>query len=254
MLVRTALLTVLIVIAWFLFGAVRTAARTEFLDPSKTVLLFGGVVLFGAFVVVMAEFWLLPILGERIGNIFFGSNASFVRSPHAHAQALVARGDYVAAIEEYRRCYRKDPADALALMEMTHLQCDYLQDYGMAAELLEQALEREWPAEQAVTLAMRLADVYGKYLGQPARARQVLMQIAESMPDTRYALNAMHRVRELNDGLERLTDGPAGAYPVAPRAPDHASGEPARAPEESLGEPGEQDDQGEPVHGESEDA
>src|SRR5476651_1517306 len=130
--IRTAAFLVLLAFACFLYLQVRAAGRAETLDSSRTIALFGVVVLFGAFVIVLAEFWLLPIIGERIGNFFYGSNETYTRSTHAGAQAKVAQGDYVAAIEEYRRYYKKDPSDTLALYEMVHLQCEYLQDYEAA--------------------------------------------------------------------------------------------------------------------------
>jgi len=252
--VRTAAFLVLLAVAWFLYSQVRAAGSAETPDASRTIVLFGCVVVFGAFFIIVAEFWFLPIIGERIGNFFYGSNETFVRSPHAAAQAKVALGDYVAAIEEYRRCYKKDPSDALALSEMARLQCERLQDYEVAAELLEEALNREWPAEQAAFLASRLTEVYWNYLHDAGRARQVLLQIVESVPGTRHAASAEHRLREIEQAVVGLPDRARDVDAVAPASPDDAAGQPAHEPEEGLGEAGQQDNQGKAVDGEGEGA
>ncbi|GEM_PF-442183 len=251
--VRIVVFLVVLGVAWHLYSQVRAAGSSQDADAQHVVVLFGSVILFGAVVVVMAEFWLLPIIGERIGNFFFHSSEQVVRDPHADALAAVAVGDYVAAIEEYKECFRKNPDDTLALSEMVRLQCERLQDYEMAAAALEEALSREWAADDAAFLASRLADVYWTYLHDAPRARHVLNQIMEAAPETRHAANAAHRLREIEQAMPpELPDGPGEADPVTPAPPDDATGQPARGPEKRLRESREQDGKGQPLHGKGE--
>ena len=89
---RIALLVLFVAGALFLYGKVRAVARVETPDAAKTILLFFVVIAFGAVAIVLLETWLLPIIGERVGNFFYGSNARVTRHRHARAQAKVDVG------------------------------------------------------------------------------------------------------------------------------------------------------------------
>lgn len=226
---RFIIIAALLWVAFVVYHQVRLAGSAENPDPSKVIVLFGLVVLLTVGAAAVAAIWLLPMVGERLGNAFFNPGGEIERDPHADALAKVALGDYVAAIHQYLRCYQKDPDDVLALSEAVHLYCDKLDDYDSAAKLLEDELKREWPADQGAFLAGRLVDVYSKYQHDHARARALLLSIAESMPESRHSANALHRLREIEQ--KALLDGPVGADPEAAMPPDDASRQPAREPE-----------------------
>jgi tetratricopeptide (TPR) repeat protein len=138
---------------------------------------------------------------NSIGNFFFQPNEQVARDPHADAQAAAARGEYAEAVEEYRKLLESDPNDLLAYSEIAKLCCDHLEDPAAAAQTLEQALEREWPPDDAAFLTTRLVDVYWQHQRDARSARALLMQIVEAMPGTRHAANAEHRLKEIEQQL-----------------------------------------------------
>ncbi len=236
---RIIIVAALLWVAFVIYHQVKLAGSAENPDPSKVVLLFGAVVLLTVGAAAFAAFWLLPLLGERIGNAFFNPGGEMERGPHADALAKVALGDYVAAIHQYQKCYKKDPDDVLALSEMAHLYCDKLEDYDSAAALLEEELKRDWPADQGAFLA---GPSRGRVLAPPAgssRARKLLLSVAESMPETRHSANALHRLREIDRAA--LLNSAVGADPETAVSPDDTPWQPAREPEKGLREAGDED-------------
>jgi hypothetical protein len=79
-------------------------------------------------------------------------------------------------------------------------------------------------------------DVYWNQKRDASRARHMLMQIAETMPNTRHAANAMHRLHEIDRALadeasgivkvpSALRDtGPATETPDEPGETPHEEG------------------------------
>ena len=197
-----ARLAVLASLGWLvlvLFWETRDhAAETD--DASGLVVLFAATLLLGAIIGTGIAMWLLPMIGEWIGNYFFSpSERGVVNEPHAEAAAKMARGDYAGALADYRAACARDPADTFALGNAARILCEKLGDPASAASLLEDALSRDWPQDQSAFLANRLADVYWKYQADAPRARSLLLQIIAAMPGTRHAAQAQKRLREIDD-------------------------------------------------------
>lgn len=194
---RLFVVLALLWLAYTLFNKANAAYSQEEVDSTRVVMLFGGMLLValaaGGFFVVS----FLPEIGEGVGNFFFNPNEPAPANPHGKALAAVARGDYRGAIHEYEEIFEKNPADTLALSEITHLYCDKLHEPAPAAELLEKALSREWMAEDAAFLTSRLVDVYWHHQGNLSRARELLLQVIELLPGTKHAANAQHRLHEI---------------------------------------------------------
>ena len=194
---RLFIVLALLWLAYVLFGKAQAAYSQEEVEASRVVMLFGGMVLValtaGGFFVVS----FLPDIGEGVGNFFFNPNEPVTENPHGKALAAVARGDYRGAIREYEEVFEKDPSDTLALSEITHLYCDKLHEPASAAALLEQSLDHDWLPEDAAFLSSRLVDVYWNHQGDARSARELLMQIIETLPGTRHAANAQHRLHEI---------------------------------------------------------
>jgi tetratricopeptide (TPR) repeat protein len=188
-------------LTFILFAEARAAYSAEKVDQSKVVLLFGSVVLVAIVAGVLAATAIVPAIGEWIGNFFFNPDEEPEKSPHADALAAEARGDYKAALEEYRHAFEQDPADTLAISEVVRLACDKLHDCTLATSILEDALQRDWAPEQAAFLSSRLVDVYWNHLHDARRARELLLQIIETLPDSKYSANAQHRLREIEHRL-----------------------------------------------------
>lgn len=193
-------LVVVLALGWLalnLFGQARVASAQEEVDGVRVMMLFGGVVLVGALAGGMAVVSFLPELGDRIGNFFFNPSDRVEANPHSKALGYVARGDYQAAIAEYQRYWQEDPSDTLALSEITHLYCDKLHDPAPAAEVLESALNHDLSPGDAAFLSSRLVDVYWNYMRDGSRARMLLQQIVDTLPGTKHAANANHRLQEI---------------------------------------------------------
>jgi tetratricopeptide (TPR) repeat protein len=184
-------------LTFVLFHEARLAKANPDIDPSKVVLLFAGFILFGGSAAILVVVMVMPAIGDAVGNFFFQPNQEIEKDPHSSAQAALARGDYAAAVEEYRQMIENDPADTLSYSELAKISCEHLDDVAGAAEILEQALQREWAPDDAAFLSSRLVDVYWKFQHDARSARALLVQIIESMPGTRHAANAEHRLREI---------------------------------------------------------
>jgi len=188
-------------LTFFLFKEARAVNQQPDVDASKVVLLFGSVVLVGGLTGVLFVILVMPSIGDSIGNFFFQPNEQVDRDPHADAQAALARGDHAAAAEEYRALIEADPNDLLSYSEFAKITCEHLNDPAAAAQMLEEALQREWSPDDAAFLTARLVDIYWKHQHDAPAARAALLQIIEAMPGTRHAANAEHRLKEIEQQL-----------------------------------------------------
>lgn len=188
-------------LAIYLFGEARAINNQPDVDATKVVMLFASVVLVGGVAGVLFVIMIMPAIGDAVGNFFFQPNAREEKGPHADAQAALARGEYAEAIEGYRQALEKNPDDTLAYSEIAKISCEHLADPATAAQTLEEALQRDWPPEDAAFLSGRLAEVYWKHQRDARKARALLLQIIEIMPGTRPAANAEHRLREIEQQI-----------------------------------------------------
>lgn len=184
-------------LTYYLFSQARAANTQEDVDATRVVMLFGGVVILGGITGVLFVVMVMPILGDVIGNLFFQPSEQIERTAHDEAVGACARGDYEAAIEAYQKALAEDPEDTLAYSEIVKIQCEHFHDPAAGAATLEEALQQEWPVEEAAFLSSRLVDVYWKYQRDARQARALLLQIVETMPGTRHASNAEHRIQEI---------------------------------------------------------
>jgi tetratricopeptide (TPR) repeat protein len=201
--IRTILFAVLLVLAFVLFHKARTAyGNPDTTTPPSTILgLFLGFVVLGVAIAILFVTTIMPAMVESMTNLFFNPNEKVEKDPHADAISALARGEYEEAIEAYRAIYEQDPTDTLALSESAKIYCEHTDHPAAAAELLEDALKKEWPPDGAAFLSMRLVDVYWKYQHDGRGARALLLQIMEAMPETRHAANAGHRLQEIDKEL-----------------------------------------------------
>ncbi len=220
-----------------LYRQVETINHSENPDNTKIIILFGAIIFIAVVIGTIAAVVIIPSIGEVIGNFFFNPSQEIEKNPHSNAMARIAQGDYEGAVGEYKKNLEQDPNDMHAFSEIVHLYCDKLHNYDEAEHFLEEALKQEWPPEQGAFIASRLVDVYWNHRGDAERARHVLMQIAETMPNTRHAANAVHRLKEID---RALADQAAGiVHRTATPAESAAPGE------ESAAHPGEEQQPGE---------
>ncbi len=170
-------------------------------DGAKVILMFVGVVFTGLIAAGLIVTTLLPKFGEMVGNFFFNPDEQAEEHPHHDALTAMARGDYAGAVQEYRKIVQKNPEDTLALSEASRVLCEKLRDCQGAAELLENALATDWAPEDAAFLSLRLADVYWLHQHDGARARELLLQVMEALPDSKQSATAAHKLHELDRKL-----------------------------------------------------
>lgn len=240
-------LLLFLALAWLtllLFHEARVTTSQPEADAGRVVLLFGAVVLVGGFTGILFVLMVMPQVGDAIGNFFFQPNQQIEKDPHADAQAAVARGEYDVALEEYSQIIAANPDDTLAYSEFAKISCETLNDPATAREVLEEALGREWAPEDAAFLSFRLVDVYWKYQRDVKSSRALLLQIIETMPGTRHAANAEHRLREIEHQLA-VEDTPLarlGGEAVEPAAVDEnteaSEPQPKGEADEATGSPG----------------
>ena len=200
-LLRLLFAVALIWLTVVIFSEARRESKKEPSDMGKVTMYFGGVVLVGGLAGILVVTVVMPAVGDAIGNLFFSPNQRIEKNPHGDAMSALARGDYEGAVQGYLKAFEADPHDTFALSEMAKLECEQLGNPEAAADLLEQALQREWTSEDAAFLTSRLADVYWKYQHNARDARGLLMQIIETMPNTKNCANAQHKLQEIERAL-----------------------------------------------------
>ncbi|MGC3989630.1 MAG: hypothetical protein QM796_08135 [Chthoniobacteraceae bacterium] len=202
---RLLILAALGFVGFVLFREARIEQLQPSSDPSKIVLLFVGVTFIGVIGGTFLAGAIIPLIGEMVGHLFYTPDVKAEKDKHSVAMGKIAQGDYEGAAQEYLAAFEKDPTDTLAVSEAAHIYCDKLERPEEAARILEAAVEGEHPVDEGAFLASRLVDVYWNHFHDAIRARQVLIQIAENLPETRHAANAQHRLMEIDRALAEGT-------------------------------------------------
>lgn len=192
-------------LAYTLFREAGDAYRAEIVDPTHVVVLFGQVVLVALAAGIVFVTTLMPAVAEWVGNLFFNPDEEIEKAPNAAALAACARGDYETAIREYEKEWKADPSNVEALQEISRLYCEKLSHPESALKILDAALARGPTDQMAAMINALLADVYWPHLHNVARAREILNQIIETMPNSRYSMNAERRLQEIERELVRET-------------------------------------------------
>lgn len=188
-------------LGYVMFLDAHTQQAMENTDQSKIVITFAGVILVALVAGVFLAMSIVSAIGDWMGNVVVNPGEQAAHDPHNDAQARVAQGDYEGAIRIFLEIFEKDPADVHALSEAGRLHAEKRGDIASAAAVFENALQAELPHEQSAFIANKLVDVYWNYQGDAARAKGLLAQIIETMPETKYAANALHRVHEIDRAL-----------------------------------------------------
>ena len=195
------LILALLFLECILYWHVQKLQHSENPDGTNIVVLFISIVFVAIVIGGIFAITIIPAIGEAVGGFFFSPNEEIEKSPYADAMVKVAHGDFEGAVEEYHAVFEANPDDTHCVSEIVHLYCDKLGNPDAAEQYVNNTLQREWPQEQAAFFASRLVDIYWKYKHDAASAINILSQIVETMPDTKYAANALHRIHEINRAL-----------------------------------------------------
>jgi tetratricopeptide (TPR) repeat protein len=190
----------LIALFYWMFQQAGLEQAKENPDQSAIVVYWGGMILVSVGLAALFAFTVLPMVGNLFaGMLYSAPNAAPEKGPHSNALAKIAAGDYEAAVEEYEKAWQKNPSDVMAMVEIAKLLTDRLHNPEAAAARLETALAQDMDRDLVGPLSFRLADIYWKNMDDPQRARALLEQIVEVLPETTHAANASHRIREIDE-------------------------------------------------------
>jgi tetratricopeptide (TPR) repeat protein len=170
----------------------------EEVNGTKIMMMFIAITFVAIIIGTIFALTVIPAIGEAVGGFFFAPNQEVEKSPYADAVVKVAQGDFEGAVEEYHQVFESNPEDTHCVSEIVHIYCDKLKNPDAAEQYLNNTLQHEWPQEQAAFFANRLVDIYWTYKHDATSARHILAQIAETMPESRFAANALHRMHELD--------------------------------------------------------
>ena len=213
---RVLAVAIMLAAMFLLIRHVKVLSASEEVEMSQLVTYYVCILALAAVTALVSCISLLPLLGEFAGNFMFTPNEKIERSPHHDALARLAAGDLQGAIDEYREVFEGDPQDLHAASELVRLYCEKLHEFEPAEDFLVEALSYEdRPPAEVAFLSQRLVDVCWNYQKDAIRARAILIKIAEEMPETREAANALHRLQEIDRAmsLDFAQEGIAGAEP-----------------------------------------
>lgn len=148
---------------------------------------------------VPAVAYIMPQIGDKIGDFFYSAPEMVAEDPYAKAAATLSRGDYNEALAAYRTLATDNPGDRFPVVEISKIQLDKLENVDGAIATLQSALDRgNWRENDEAFFIFRLADIYSQQKKDKERARQYLQIAIEKFPETRHSANATHKLHELD--------------------------------------------------------
>lgn len=166
------------------------------LEGEKT---FNGILLTflsAGFVGVLFVIFVLPAWAHRVTHAVYDSAEEVEESAMHEARSLVAQGDYVNAIEAFKRAAAETPLDRVPWVEISKIQKQQFHDTPAAIQTLRIAVEgQEWEINDAAFFLFRLAELYDE-VGNRDTAVIMLRQVIDQFPDTRHSANARHKLHE----------------------------------------------------------
>lgn len=150
----------------------------------------------GAILATMAAAFFIPVISDWVGQFIYSAPEEVKPDAGSKARALVAQGDYEGAIREYLNLAKENSDDRLPVVEAMRLARERLEDVPQAIQIVRGALERPWPEDDAAFFMFRLVEMHDEDLSDRATAKSILEQVIESLPETRHAANARHKLNE----------------------------------------------------------
>jgi hypothetical protein len=143
----------------------------------------------------------LPALVGRVTEEMIGSTAEVDPDPLDAARDAVVDGEYSDAIAIYHKHLLENPGDRSALLEIVKLQRKHLESPALAVNTLAEGLQDyDWEPDDRAFIMFRMAEIYEEDLEDRDKVIEVMKKVAETLPETRHAGNANHRLQELDRG------------------------------------------------------
>ncbi|WP_395743297.1 tol-pal system YbgF family protein [Prosthecobacter sp.] len=163
------------------------------------------VILLGLAGGLLAVKYLIPWLGDVMGEAVFSSGEKVEQDHMTKAAARIAQGDYQGAIEHYEKMLEDKPDDPFPVAEIAKVYAERMHDPQAALKALEDHLQsKDWPVDDAAFIMFRIADVHLTQRHDFETARDMLEQIIGNFPNTRHSANAHHRMSELEQMQYKL--------------------------------------------------
>jgi len=164
--------------------------------------IFYGLVLFALF-----GWSLLQSIGERFGNSLYmpGDDSFQIMPEYSLAEALVKKGKYQEAVDEYRKVILECPEDIYPHLRIAELALKHLSDRKLAELELLSAMGKAKGEDSTALAAGRLADFYQHTLQDPARALEAMKHLRQKIPGTKQLKLGEERIAL----LESLAHGGA---------------------------------------------
>ncbi len=157
-----------------------------------------GFILLGGIGGMLAVKYLLPWIGDAIGEGMYSSGEQIEQDGLMKAAACISQGDYAGALDHYQKMMHEKPEDPFPAAEMAKVHAERLGDPHMAIQVLTNHLQsREWSVDDAAFLLFRVVEVQTNHLHDFAAARSTLEQVIAGYPNTRHSANAHHKITEL---------------------------------------------------------
>ena len=187
--IRICVITLVLLVIALIWSFVKDAG-----DGIKLVF----VILMGLAGGLLAVKYLIPWLGDMMGEAMFSSGEKVEQDHMTKAAARIAQGDYPGAIEQYESMLREKPDDPFPVAEIAKMHAERLHDPQAALKVLEEHLQsKDWPVDDAAFIMFRIADLHLTHRHDFESARDMLEQIIGNFPNTRHSANAHHRMSEL---------------------------------------------------------
>lgn len=165
---------------------------------------FGTSLLLTIGVALFSAMFLLPAVGEWIGNLFYSAPEEVEPDKYGEAASKLAQGDYEGAIKTYRAVAKDDPNTRFPHVEIAKIQVEQLHDAGAAIQTIQTALDsKEWPENDTAFYMFRLAELYQQEFGDEETAKGFLNRVMETFPETRHSANARHKLNEIEQAAQR---------------------------------------------------
>src|SRR5687767_2046344 len=204
--------------------------RTEITEPgeapapprpgSSNWALYGAL----AFAAVVA----LALLGARdvsqffankVEDFVFNDNLEGVKDPeYEEAEKVWVNGDHLEAIQLMRDYLKKHPREQYVAMRIAEI---YEKDLGnpLAAALeYEEILKKKLPADRWGWAAIRLSNIYSGKLNKSEEAEALLRRIINEQPQTPAAKKARERLGEPEQLIVEAEPEPSPAQEEAPKS------------------------------------
>jgi hypothetical protein len=194
--IRICVVTLVLLVIALLWNFVKDAG-----DGMKLVF----VIVLGLSGGLLAVKFVLPWLGDLMGEAVFSSGEKVEQDHMTKAAARIAQGDYPGAIEYYEKMLEEKPDDPFPVAEIAKVQAERLRDPQAALKVLEEHLQsKDWPVDDAAFIMFRIADVHLTHRHDFETARDMLEQVIGNFPNTRHSANAHHRISEIEQMQYKL--------------------------------------------------